>query len=129
HDGHLEALNLSHFEKVLSPKVAGAINLHRATRGQELDYFVCYSSVTSFLGNSTQANYAAANSFLDVFCHYRRNCGLSGQSINWGALNLGVLLNQINIQNILESKGIDILQVHEIYEYLKKSLILNNPQQ
>nr|XP_042702025.1 equisetin synthetase eqxS-like [Chrysemys picta bellii] len=129
HDGRLEALNLSHFEKVLSPKVAGVINLHRATRGQELDYFVCYSSVTSFLGNSTQANYAAANSFLDIFCHYRRNCGLSGQSINWGALNLGLLLNQNHIQNILESKGIDILQVHEIYEYLKKSLILNNPQQ
>nr|XP_042702031.1 uncharacterized protein LOC101937174 [Chrysemys picta bellii] len=129
HDGRLEALNLSHFEKVLSPKVAGVINLHQATRGQELDYFVCYSSVTSFLGNSTQANYAAANSFLDVFCHYRRNCGLSGQSLNWGALNLGLLLNQNNIQNILESKGIDILQVHEIYEYLKKSLILNNPQQ
>ncbi|XP_067417960.1 mycolipanoate synthase-like [Emydura macquarii macquarii] len=129
HDGRLEALNLSHFEKVLSPKVAGAINLHRATRGQELDYFVCYSSVTSFLGNSTQANYAAANSFLDIFCHYRRNCGLSGQSINWGALNLGLLLNQNHIQNILESKGIDILHVHEIIENLKKSLILNNPQQ
>ncbi|NXA44650.1 PATK synthase, partial [Nothocercus julius] len=84
HDGRLEVLNLAHFQKVLSPKVAGVINLHWATRGQELDYFVCYSSVTSFLGNSTQANYAAANSFLDVFCHYRRNCGLSGQSINWG---------------------------------------------
>ncbi|XP_019363788.1 PREDICTED: uncharacterized protein LOC109291300 [Gavialis gangeticus] len=129
HDGHLEALNMSHFEKVLSPKVAGVVNLHCATRGQDLDFFVCYSSVTSFLGNSTQANYAAANSFLDLFCHYRRNSGLSGQSINWGALNLGILLNQNHIQNILESKGIDILQVHEIYDSLKKSLILNNPQQ
>ncbi|NXN96807.1 AFT91 synthase, partial [Rhinopomastus cyanomelas] len=84
HDGRLEVLNLSDFQKVLSPKVAGTLNLHWATRGQQLDYFVCYSSVTSFLGNSTQANYAAANSFLDVFCFYRRNCGLSGQSINWG---------------------------------------------
>ncbi|NWU50852.1 RADS1 synthase, partial [Dromas ardeola] len=84
HDGHVEALTLADFQKVLSPKVAGTLNLHWATRGQELDYFVCYSSVTSFLGNSTQANYAAANSFLDVFCLYRRNCGLSGQSINWG---------------------------------------------
>ncbi|NXJ80538.1 DEP5 synthase, partial [Trogon melanurus] len=84
HDGHLEVLNLADFQKVLSPKVAGTLNLHWATRGQQLDYFVCYSSVTSFLGNSTQANYAAANSFLDVFCLYRRNCGLSGQSINWG---------------------------------------------
>ncbi|KFO82335.1 Phthioceranic/hydroxyphthioceranic acid synthase, partial [Cuculus canorus] len=84
HDGHLEVLKLADFQKVLSPKVAGTLNLHWATRGQELDYFVCYSSVTSFLGNATQANYAAANSFLDVFCHYRRNCGLAGQSINWG---------------------------------------------
>ncbi|XP_010121828.1 PREDICTED: probable polyketide synthase 1, partial [Chlamydotis macqueenii] len=129
HDGHLEVLNLADFQKVLSPKVAGTLNLHWVTRGQELDYFVCYSSVTSFLGNSTQANYAAANSFLDTFCLYRRNCGLSGQSINWGALNLGILLNQNHIQNILEAKGIDILQVHEIHEYLRKSLLLNNPQQ
>uniref|UniRef100_A0A8C0HH71 Carrier domain-containing protein n=1 Tax=Buteo japonicus TaxID=224669 RepID=A0A8C0HH71_9AVES len=129
HDGHLEVLNLADFQKVLNPKVAGTLNLHWATRRQELDYFVCYSSVTSFLGNSTQANYAAANSFLDVFCLYRRNRGLSGQSINWGALNLGVLLNQNHIQNILGSKGIDILQVHEINEYLRKSLLMNNPQQ
>ncbi|XP_065587490.1 phenolphthiocerol/phthiocerol polyketide synthase subunit C-like [Cyrtonyx montezumae] len=129
HDGRLEVLKFADFQKVLSPKVAGTLNLHWATRGQQLDYFVCYSSVTSFLGNSTQANYAAANSFLDVFCLYRRNCGLSGQSINWGALNLGILLNQNHIQNILGSKGIDILQVHEIHEYLKKSLLLNNPQQ
>ncbi|XP_042673393.1 phthioceranic/hydroxyphthioceranic acid synthase-like [Centrocercus urophasianus] len=129
HDGRLEVLKLADFQKVLSPKVAGTLNFHWATRGQQLDYFVCYSSVTSFLGNSTQANYAAANSFLDVFCLYRRNCGLSGQSINWGALNLGVLLNQNQIQNILGSKGIDILEVHEIHEYLKKSLLSNNPQQ
>ncbi|KAM6280997.1 mycolipanoate synthase-like [Porphyrio hochstetteri] len=129
HDGYLEVLNLADFQKVLSPKVAGTLNLHWATRGQDLDHFVCYSSVTSFLGNSTQANYAAANSFLDVFCLYRRNLGLSGQSINWGALNLGVLFSQNHIQSILESKGIDILQVHEIHEYLRKSLVMNNPQQ
>ncbi|NWY31941.1 SOL1 synthase, partial [Pheucticus melanocephalus] len=84
HDGHLEVLKLADFHKVLSPKVAGTLNLHWATRDQELDYFVCYSSVASFLGNATQTNYAAANSFLDLFCLYRRNCGLSGQAINWG---------------------------------------------
>ncbi|KAL2307269.1 hypothetical protein Nmel_000222, partial [Mimus melanotis] len=129
HDGHLEVLKLADYHKVLSPKVAGTLNLHRATRGQELDYFVCYSSVTSFLGNATQTNYAAANSFLDVFCLYRRNCGLSGQAINWGALNLGILLNQNHIQSILGSKGIDILQVPEIHDYLRKTLLINNPQQ
>ncbi|XP_010005332.1 PREDICTED: probable polyketide synthase 1 [Chaetura pelagica] len=129
HDGRLEVLNLADFQKVLNPKVAGTLNLHLATRGQELDYFVCYSSVASFLGNSSQANYAAANSFLDVFCLYRRNCGLSGQSINWGALNLGLLHNRKHIQNILGSKGIDILQVPEVSEYLRKTVLINNPQQ
>ncbi|XP_030055137.1 highly reducing polyketide synthase SAT13 [Microcaecilia unicolor] len=129
HDGFLETLSLSHFEKVLNPKIAGAINLHCATRDQELDYFVCYSSVSSFIGNSAQANYAAANSFLDMFCHYRRNRGLSGQSICWGALNLGLLLNRNHLQHILESKGILTLDLTEVNEYLEKSLVLNNSQQ
>ncbi|XP_053120681.1 phenolphthiocerol/phthiocerol polyketide synthase subunit C-like [Hemicordylus capensis] len=129
HDGWIETLTISTFEKVLNPKIVGAINLHHATQGQDLDYFVCYSSVSSFLGNSMQANYAAANSFLDLFCQYRRNCGLPGQSINWGAFNLGVLQNQNEIQNILEAKGIEILQVNDLYDYLKRCLLLNNPQQ
>ncbi|XP_066483699.1 mycolipanoate synthase-like [Tiliqua scincoides] len=129
HDGMIEALTISHFEEVLSPKVAGAINLHHATQGQDLDYFVCYSSVSSFFGNAMQANYAAANSFLDLFCHYRRNCGLAGQSINWSALNLGILQNQNPLQALLEAKGLEILQVDDFHQYLKRSLILNNPQQ
>ncbi|XP_048366349.1 hybrid PKS-NRPS synthetase fsa1-like [Sphaerodactylus townsendi] len=128
-DGSIEALTMPLFKEVFSPKVAGVMNLHYATQGQDLHYFVCYSSVASFLGNSMQANYAAANSFLDLFCHYRRNCGLAGQSINWGALNLGLLQNQNEIQNFLESKGIAILQGRDFHEYLKRSLILNNPQQ
>ncbi|XP_053118440.1 phthioceranic/hydroxyphthioceranic acid synthase-like [Hemicordylus capensis] len=129
HDQPLEMLTMPHFEKVLNPKVAGAINLHRATQGQELDHFVCHSSVSSFLGNATQSNDAAANSFLDFFCHYRRNKGLSGQSINWGVLHLGDLQGQEHIGNILQPNGIEVLQVNDIHEYLKRSLILNNPQQ
>ncbi|XP_042327023.1 mycocerosic acid synthase-like polyketide synthase [Sceloporus undulatus] len=130
HDGNLEALTMSHFEEVLNPKIAGAINLHRAVQGQELDHFVCYSSFLSFLGNATQSNYAAANSFLDLFCCYRRNNGFSGQSINWGALNLGVLQAQHQSQsNALHTKGLEDVQVNDIHEYLRRSLILNNPQQ
>ncbi|KAJ1100158.1 hypothetical protein NDU88_005245 [Pleurodeles waltl] len=128
-DRLIEHLNISNFEEVLNPKVSGVINLHCATRSEELDYFVCYSSIAAFIGNSGQANYAAANSFLDNFCHYRRNMGLSGQSIIWGALNLGVLENQDIIKQILESKGILTLDLEEIHEHFKKVLILNAPQQ
>uniref|UniRef100_A0A4W5M6M5 Fatty acid synthase 2 n=1 Tax=Hucho hucho TaxID=62062 RepID=A0A4W5M6M5_9TELE len=129
HDGLIETLDKSLYEKVLKPKVNGALNLHHATKHCKLDYFVCYSSVAAFIGNVSQTNYAAANSFLDIFCHYRRNIGLAGQSINWGPLNLGLLLNKDHFQRFLEAKGLMVMDVTEIRESLEQCLQLNKPQQ
>ena len=129
HDGLIEGLNKSLYEKVMYPKVNGVLNLHHATRHCELDYFVCYSSISSFLGNASQTNYASANAFLDTFCQYRRNLGLPGQSINWGALNLGLLLNKDHLQKFLEAQGLMVLDVSEIQESLEQCLLLNKPQQ
>ncbi|XP_075936854.1 phenolphthiocerol synthesis polyketide synthase type I Pks15/1-like [Anarhichas minor] len=129
HDGLIETLNRSLYEKVLKPKVNGALNLHHATKHCQLDYFVCYSSISAFLGNASQTNYAAANTFLDLFCQYRRKLGLPGQSINWGALNLGLLLNKEHFQRFLEAKGMMVLDVAEIHKSLEQCLVLNRPQQ
>ncbi|XP_061569548.1 phenolphthiocerol/phthiocerol polyketide synthase subunit C-like [Cololabis saira] len=129
HDGLIETLNRSLYEKVFKPKVNGVLNLHHATKQHRLDYFVCYSSISAFLGNASQTNYAAANSFLDMFCQYRRKLGLPGQSINWGALNLGLLLNKEHTQRFLEAKGMMVLDVTEIHKSLEQCLVLNRPQQ
>ncbi|XP_034562865.1 phthiocerol synthesis polyketide synthase type I PpsD-like [Notolabrus celidotus] len=129
HDGLIETLDRSLFEKVLKPKVNGALNLHHATQHCPLDYFVCYSSISAFLGNAAQTNYAAANTFLDMFCKYRRKLGLPGQSINWGALNLGLLLKMEHFQRFLEAKGMMVLDVVEIHKSLEQCLLLNRPQQ
>ncbi|XP_029385510.1 uncharacterized protein pks1 [Echeneis naucrates] len=129
HDALIETLDESLFRKVLRPKVSGALNLHSATLHHKLDYFVCYSSISSFIGNASQCNYAAANSFLDSFCHYRRNLGLAGQSINWGPLNLGLLLNKDHFQKFLEAKGMMTMDVCEVHEALEKCLLINRPQQ
>ncbi|XP_023287234.1 uncharacterized protein LOC111673635 [Seriola lalandi dorsalis] len=129
HDALIETLDESLFRKVLQPKVSGALNLHSATLHNKLDYFVCYSSISSFIGNASQCNYAAANSFLDLFCHYRRNLGLAGQSVNWGPLNLGLLLNKDHFQKFLEAKGMTIMDVCEVREALEKCLLMNRPQQ
>ncbi|XP_073669231.1 mycolipanoate synthase [Paramisgurnus dabryanus] len=130
HDGLLESLDRSLFHKVLQPKVCGALNLHHATlHSPKLDYFVCYSSISSFIGNAAQANYAAANSFLDNFCHYRHNIGLAGQSINWGPLKLGLLMNKENFQQFLETKGLITMDVSEIHNALEQCLLTNNIQQ
>jgi acyl carrier protein len=51
-----------------------------------LDCFVMFSSISSIFGNAAQANYAAANAFLDSLALYRRSIGLPALVINWGAL-------------------------------------------
>ncbi|XP_028425794.1 uncharacterized protein pks1 [Perca flavescens] len=129
HDALIKNLDESLFRKVMKPKVSGALNLHYATLHNKLDFFVCYSSISSFIGNASQCNYAAANSFLDAFCHYRRNLGLAGQSINWGPLNLGLLLNKDHFQKFLEAKGMMVMDVCDVQEALEKCIVINRPQQ
>jgi acyl carrier protein len=68
----------------MRPKVGGAWALHEETRLLPLDFFVMFSSAASLLGAAGQANYAAANAFLDGLAQERHAGGLAGQSINWG---------------------------------------------
>jgi len=69
---------------VMAPKIHGAWNLHTSTLEDQLDFFVLFSSAASIFGPAGQANYAAANGFLDALAHYRRALRLPALSINWG---------------------------------------------
>ena len=66
--------------EVLTPKVAGCVNLDRMC--QDLDFFVLFSSLTGTVGNPGQADYASANAFMDAFAHYRNT--LVRESQRWG---------------------------------------------
>ncbi len=83
-DGVLLRLDAQRFATVLAAKVAGAWHLHEATRALPLDFFVLFSSASALLGLSGQANYAAANAFLDALAQRRRSEGLPALSLNWG---------------------------------------------
>ena len=68
-----------------APKVYGAWNLHCATADQPLDWFCSFSSAAALVGSPGQGAYAAANSWLDAFTHWRRAQGLPATAIAWGA--------------------------------------------
>ncbi|MBF6468486.1 SDR family NAD(P)-dependent oxidoreductase [Nocardia beijingensis] len=88
-DATIETLTERQLDRVLAPKVDGALHLHELTQGQELAAFVVFSSAAAILGSPGQGNYAAANAFLDGLAHARRAQGLPALSVAWGLWNQG----------------------------------------
>ncbi|MGV9820721.1 SDR family NAD(P)-dependent oxidoreductase, partial [Nocardia xishanensis] len=83
-DGVIASLTAQRVEAVLAPKVDAAWHLHEATAELNLAAFTVFSSVSGTIGGPGQANYAAANTFLDGLVAHRRARGLAGQSLAWG---------------------------------------------
>jgi polyketide synthase PksN len=88
-DNYIIKKTKSEFKEVMAPKVTGLWNLDQASKDISLDFFIIFSSGTGVFGNPGQADYAAANAFMDVYAGYRNRLVESGQrkgrtlSINW----------------------------------------------
>ena len=123
-NGIIDQLDAEKFEKVMLPKVQGAWNLHLLTQDVNLDYFVLYSSVLALLGSVGQANYAAANSFLDGLAQYRRDCGLPALSVNWGMIaDSGYLARHTDVADqLLRFTGITPMSSEYLLERLSALL-------
>ncbi len=83
-DTTIESLSFEQLDRVFAPKLDGAVHLHELTQHLDLPMFVLFSSVAGTFGSPGQANYAAANSFLDALAAHRRALGMAGISIAWG---------------------------------------------
>ncbi len=127
-DGILQQQTWERFEKVLAPKVQGAWNLHLLTRNCSLDFFIMFSSVASLLGSAGQANYAAANCFLDALAHTRAQMGRAALSINWGAWKgLGLAANS-DLEQQLQSKGMGTIDPEQGLDVLEQLLSYSTSQ-
>jgi acyl transferase domain-containing protein/acyl carrier protein len=127
-DGILTQQTRERFETVMAPKVSGAWNLHCLTLDAELDFFVLFSSGASVLGSPGQANYVAANAFLDALAHHRRAGGLPAVSINWGAwAEVGLATREDRAQH-LSNQGLVAFTPEQGSRLLGRILELNPVQ-
>ncbi|MEU2256785.1 HAD-IIIC family phosphatase [Nocardia xishanensis] len=84
-DSTFGALTAEQLDAALRPKVDAAQHLHELTADRELSMFVLFSAAGGLFGTPGQANYAAANAYLDALALRRRALGLPAQSLAWGA--------------------------------------------
>lgn len=104
-DGLLQTLSESQLEKVLRPKMAGAMLLDELTRGDQLDFFVLFSSATTVFGNPGQGAYVAANMALEALAARRISDGLPATCVAWGPIgDAGYLARNQHIKEALGSR-------------------------
>lgn len=122
-DAPMAALTRERMRTVMAPKAYGAWLLHEGTRDLELDCFVMFSSVSAIFGNPAQANYAAANAFLDALAHHRQVSSLPALVINWGALGgEGYVARNERVAEYLARQGTIPLAPNEVLMLLEAFL-------
>ena len=128
-DALLEQQSPARLRNAMAPKVMGALNLHTLTKGVALDFFVLYGSAAGLLGSAGQANYAAANTFLDALAHHRRSLGLPAVSIDWGAFSdVGLAAAQAKRGERLAGRGMASLSAAQGLTALARVLQADLPQ-
>lgn len=97
-DGLMENQTEADYKSVCVPKVDGTKHLDAASRElcPDLDYFICFSSVSCGRGNIGQTSYGLANSAMERICEARQATGLPGLAIQWGAIgDTGLVLENL----------------------------------
>jgi polyketide synthase PksN len=122
-------------QAVMKPKVAGLVYLDQASKGLPLDFFILFSSIAGRLGNVGQADYAAANAFMDAYAKYRNTLVTSkerfGQtlSINWPLWQEGGMRIDAETERIMrQSMGMVAMQTTTGIQALYQALASGKEQ-
>ena len=129
-DAVVTSLTPERVDAVLRAKVDAAWNLHELTRDLDVSAFVMFSSMAGLVGSSGQANYAAANSFLDGLAAHRRAHGLPAISLGWGLWDqASAMTGGLDAADLarLGRDGILALSSDEAMELFDTALIVDEP--
>ena len=116
-------MTVEDFHETIRSKVQGTWNLHTTALSMNLslDFFTLLSSISGIIGQKGQANYAAANVFLDSFAAYRRKLDLPACSVDLGVIeDVGYISERQSIAGRLEKRswgGINESLLHKILEF------------
>jgi len=113
---------------VLEPKAGGAAALHAASLDLPLDYFVMASSLSAIVGNPRQANYAAANTYLDGLAWARHAACLPALSVNFGAVAGTGIAADPTVLAHLKAAGLPPMRVETAFAGLGAALLSGLPQ-
>ncbi|MGW3499079.1 SDR family NAD(P)-dependent oxidoreductase, partial [Streptomyces sp. NPDC001020] len=129
-DATVHALTTDQLRRVMRPKADAAWNLHRLTSGLDLAAFVLFSSVTGVVGTPGQANYAAANAFLDALAQHRDAAGLPATGLAWGywevASGMTGHLSHADVARMART-GVEPLPTDEALALLDEALAAGRP--
>lgn len=108
------------FVQVLKPKTSGTVYLDSCTSSIDIDFFALFSSGTAETGNIGQADYTAANGFMDSFAEYRNKLVERRErygktiSINWPFWkNGGMALSKKQIKDMIRENGLRPIETYE----------------
>ncbi len=122
-DALLPQLDENRMWKAMDPKVTGAWNLHTLTLNDPLQFFVMFSSFSAVLGAPGQANYVAANIFMESLAQHRRTRCLPGMSVAWGVVGgTGYVARTPEVVDKLEQLGLRPLPAELLLDILGKLL-------
>ncbi|KAL8999812.1 MAG: hypothetical protein Q9188_005811 [Gyalolechia gomerana] len=122
-DAPLDQMSFAQWNACMQPKVRGTYNLHKATLQVPLDFFVCFSSVSTILGSKAQANYSAANAYIDALMLRRREMGLKGTTMNCGMIvGVGAVAENVALQQVMERIGYDAVNEQELLFQIEEAV-------
>lgn len=100
------------------------MNLHNALGDTPLDFFIMTSSVSGTLGTPGQANYSAANSFLDALARHRVAKGRPAASLVLPmVLGVGVVAENQEIEEALKRKGMYGIDEEHLLESFEAAMV------